>query len=157
MKSSKSVTNISTVVPGKAKRRLAGILVILGLAGVLAGAVWVRSSPGMLRALSARTDPDVLLGKWVRPDGGYVLDIRHVAGDGTVDVGYFNPRPIRVARAQMTLVTNAISLFVELRDVNYPGATYRLTYRPQQDQLAGLYHQPLVGQTFEVAFQRGTP
>lgn len=74
-----------------------------------------------------------------------------------MDAGYFNPNPIHVARAQASVVSNAVKVFVELRDVNYPGATYRLTYLPKQDQLAGLYHQPLMGQTFEVVFQRLQP
>jgi len=32
-------------------------------------------------------------------------------------------------------------VFIELRDVNYPGSTYSLTYEPASDQLKGIYYQ----------------
>ena len=44
--------------------------------------------------------------------------------------------------------------FIELQDVGYPGSTYNLMYRPQQDILAGFYFQAAVKQTFEVVFSR---
>ncbi len=95
-----------------------------------------------------------LVGRWVRPDGGYVLDIRGVAADGTLDVGYFNPMPIKVARGEVARDGDAIRVFIELRDVNYPGSTYRLRYDPEGRHLAGEYVQPLSGQRFDVAFVR---
>jgi hypothetical protein len=45
-------------------------------------------------------------------------------------------------------------LFVELRDVNYPGSTYMLAYQPGQDALVGSYYQPALEQTYEVGFLR---
>ncbi|MCE9613671.1 MAG: hypothetical protein K8T26_05300 [Lentisphaerae bacterium] len=111
--------------------------------------------PVVAAPASAPVDSARLVGIWQRPDGGYVLEIRAVAPGGTLDCGYFNPNPIRVSQA--TWAKNAeqgLEVFVELRDVNYPGATYKLTYRPAEDALAGLYHQPAVGQTFEVEFVR---
>jgi hypothetical protein len=42
----------------------------------------------------------------------------------------------------------------ELRDLNYPGATYNLTYDPGSDQLRGVYFQPALNQSFDVAFVR---
>ncbi len=45
-------------------------------------------------------DFGVLLGEWTRPDGGYVLSVSQVAPDGKAAVGYYNPRPIRVSRAE---------------------------------------------------------
>jgi hypothetical protein len=45
-------------------------------------------------------------------------------------------------------------VFVELRQTNYPGATYKLRYVPATDQLAGDYFQPLYQQTFRVHFLR---
>lgn len=95
-----------------------------------------------------------LVGRWVRPDGGYVLDIRGVAADGTLDVGYFNPAPIKVARGAATRDGAALTVFVELRDVNYPGSTYTLRYDPEQRVLEGAYVQPLSGQSFDVVFVR---
>lgn len=112
---------------------------------------------GTLLALSFwNTGPDYtdLVGRWVRPDGGYVLDIRSVAADGTLDVGYFNPAPIKVARGTAGRDGAALTVFVELRDENYPGSTYTLRYDPHKHVLGGTYVQPLNGQMFEVVFAR---
>ncbi|MFM8360283.1 MAG: hypothetical protein ACKOET_17180, partial [Verrucomicrobiota bacterium] len=95
-----------------------------------------------------------LLGRWVRPDGGYVLEIRKIEANGAMDVGYFNPAPIRVSRAEGRHDGQAPVVFVELRDANYPGATYTLRHRALEDRLEGAYYQPLAGQTFEVVFVR---
>ena len=45
-------------------------------------------------------------------------------------------------------------MFVELRDVNYPGSTYTLVYQPENDQLAGIYYQAALQQQFDVFFER---
>lgn len=100
-------------------------------------------------------EPARLVGRWQRPDGGYVLEIRAAAADGKLDAGYFNPNPIHVSQATWARgADQGLAVFVELRDANYPGATYKLTYRPTDDALTGQYHQPAVGQTFEVEFAR---
>jgi len=93
-----------------------------------------------------------LIGRWRRPDGGYVIDIRGIDVDGKIDAGYFNPRPINVARAEASQDVDGLKVFIVLRDVGYPGATYSLIYNPSQDVLQGLYYQPTAGQTFEVVF-----
>ena len=95
-----------------------------------------------------------LVGRWVRPDGGYVIDIRNVHADGKLQAAYFNPRPIHVSQEQVTQKEGEIQILIELRDVGYPGATYALRYNAKHDVLAGLYHQPAVGQTFDVVFVR---
>ena len=95
-----------------------------------------------------------LIGRWVRPDGGYVIDIRNVHADGKLQAAYFNPRPIHVSRAEVTQKAEEIQILIELRDAGYPGATYTLRYNAKHDVLVGLYHQPAVGQTFDVAFAR---
>jgi len=95
-----------------------------------------------------------LIGRWVRPDGGYVIDIRNVHADGKLQASYFNPRPIHVSQAQVTQKEGKIQILIELRDVGYPGAAYALRYNAKHDVLVGLYHQPAVGQTFDVAFAR---
>jgi len=97
---------------------------------------------------------DKLVGRWMREDGGYVLEIRSVSPEGKVDAAYFNPRPIHVARAEAFREGDALTLFVELRDVNYPGSTYRLQYDPAADMFSGAYVQALQGQTFDVTFVR---
>lgn len=96
-----------------------------------------------------------LVGKWLRPDGGYVLEIRAAMEDGKLDAGYFNPNSINVAQATWRRSENlGFVIFVELRDKGYPGATYRLTYRAVDDKLTGAYHQPAYGETFAVEFTR---
>jgi hypothetical protein len=47
------------------------------------------------------------------------------------------PRPRRCAAATQVVV--------ELRDVNYPGSTYTLTYDPGTDRLTGTYYQAVAG------------
>ena len=152
---------------------------VLALAAVaiLAAGWWVRArlgappaavtTPAPTAAIApvpaARTAPvpatdfRTLTGRWQRMDGGYVLEIKSVDATGAMDAGYYNPRSIHVATASASLSGGAIQVFVELRDVNYPGSTYRLTYDPRGDRLAGTYFQAGLGQTYEVTFERATP
>jgi hypothetical protein len=95
-----------------------------------------------------------ILGRWLRPDGGYVLELRQVRPDGRAEAAYFNPNPIHVARAEVKPDGAKAVVLVELRDINYPGCIYRLTYDPAADQLRGDYFQAALEQTFEVIFVR---
>lgn len=95
-----------------------------------------------------------LEGRWQRPDGGYVLEIRKVYPSGVADAAYFNPNPIRVAKATATGDPSSATVFVELQDVNYPGSTYTLTYDPRRDVLEGVYYQAILDQSFDVVFVR---
>jgi hypothetical protein len=45
-------------------------------------------------------------------------------------------------------------VYIELRDVNYPGSNYKLNYNAEIDALAGEYFQAVEGSTFDVAFTR---
>jgi hypothetical protein len=101
-----------------------------------------------------KTEFDVLKGRWVRPDGGYVIQIRNIDATGKMDAGYFNPRPINVSRAQATGERGKIKVFIELRDSGYPGSTYTLAYNPQEDVLMGVYYQAAMKQSFDVYFTR---
>ena len=114
----------------------------------------VATGPAASQADSQDTAHDFqpLIGRWRRPDGGYVIEIRGIDAAGKIDAGYFNPRPINVARADASLDADGLKVFIELQDVGYPGATYSLIYNPRQNVLAGLYYQPAAGQTFEVVF-----
>ena len=103
-----------------------------------------------------KIDEQCLAGRWVRPDGGYVIDIRKVQADGTLDAAYFNPDAIRVSRAEWKKENESLLVFIELRDTNYPGATYKLRYYTASGQLAGEYFQPLLQETFDVYFIRQT-
>lgn len=95
-----------------------------------------------------------LKGRWRRPDGGYVIDVRDVDSTGKMDAAYFNPKPINVSKAEATREGSATKVFIELRDAGYPGCTYTLTYDPQTDQLKGVYFQASIQQNFEVIFFR---
>ena len=93
-------------------------------------------------------------GRWLRLDGGYVLEIRSVDASGSIDAVYLNPQPINVARAEATRDGSTQKVFVELRAPNYPGSTYTLTYDPSRNQLAGTYFQAALQQRFDVVFVR---
>jgi len=98
--------------------------------------------------------PERLVGRWLRSDGGYVLEIRHAEPDGRLDAAYLNPRSIHVARAEWRREGDRLTVFIELRDVNYPGSTYTLAFSPEADRLTGSYFQALEHQTFDVMFVR---
>lgn len=105
-------------------------------------------------ATDAKADYRKLEGKWLRPDGGYVIDIKSVDASGAMDASYSNPRPIHVAKAQASQDGATTKVFIELRDVNYPGSTYTLAYDPPSDRLFGIYYQAVQQQRFEVVFER---
>jgi hypothetical protein len=105
-----------------------------------------------IAAPETKADFDRLKGRWLRPDGGYVIEIREIDNRGKMAAAYFNPRPINVSRAEASQKEGIIEIFIELRDTNYPGATYNLTYDPGSDQLRGVYFQPALHQSFDVIF-----
>jgi hypothetical protein len=143
-------------------------LVLIAVAIAVGASLWPHKPAGTDRAepatapstnagpaeAEAKTALQFLKGRWLRPDGGYVLEIRQVDADGQLDAGYFNPNPIRVVSAKATKDGAAVKVYVELNDVNYPGCKYNLTYLPDQKQLVGTYFQAAMQQTFEVAFER---
>jgi len=97
---------------------------------------------------------DMLNGRWLRPDGGYIFEIRAVDANGKIDALYLNPQPINIAKAEATRDGSTVKVFVELRAPNYPGSTYTLTYDQEHDQLRGNYFQAVEQQNFNVFFVR---
>jgi uncharacterized protein (DUF2147 family) len=95
-----------------------------------------------------------LLGQWLRPDGGYILELKEIGKDGSLKAAYFNPRPINVAKAVLSRKDGWLTIFIELRDVNYPGSKYNLQYDPKTDRLIGTYFQAVQGATYHVEFVR---
>jgi hypothetical protein len=126
-------------------RVLVLVVCVVALAGITAGGWWIAT---------ARSEFHLLQGRWQRPDGGYIVDIKGVDANGILDAAYFNPKPIHVAQARATQTNNSLRIFIELRDVNYPGSTYHLTYAPHNDRLEGIYFQAVLNQTFDVFFVR---
>ena len=109
---------------------------------------------GYAACTPAGPDFQKLTGRWLRSDGGYVIDVRSVDESGKLDAVYLNPRAIHVARADATLDGAVMKVFLELRDVNYPGSTYTLVYDPERDRLDGVYYQAVEQQHYKVAFER---
>jgi hypothetical protein len=127
---------------------LAGIGLAIALV-VAGGYLWNQS-----RQADAQAAFQKLQGRWQRADGGYIIDIRAVAADGKLTAAYFNPQPINVAKADASREGGVLRVFIELRDVNYPGSTYQLTYDPVSDRLAGAYFQAKLRETYDVHFER---
>jgi hypothetical protein len=152
------------VVPVKSKLKAASYIIPAAVVLLAATAYFFwegrspsSSGPGTAKNPSAaaeKVDLPRLIGDWVRPDGGYVISIRRIASDGRVEAVYLNPRPINVSRAEVSVVRDTATLFIELRDAGYPGSTYELSYDPRSDRLAGVYFQAAMGQRFDVVFVR---
>jgi hypothetical protein len=96
-----------------------------------------------------------LEGQWVREDGGYMLILHDIKADGSMKAFYLNPRQINVHEANWKFEDDRVILYVELRDVNYPGSNYSLMYRAANDVLWGSYFQAVQKQTLKVHFVRG--
>jgi hypothetical protein len=96
----------------------------------------------------------VLVGKWVRVEGGYVININAIELDGKLDASYANPKPLPFSTAEATRDGNALKLFFELRAGGYGGSTYTLNYDAASDTLRGIYNQVVVKQRFTVVFVR---
>ena len=112
-------------------------MIVLGIAFALqpASECAAQAKKEAATETKGKTSFDVLKGRWLRPDGGYILQIRTIDADGKIDAGYFNPRPINVSKAEVTQEGGKMKVFVELRDTGYPGSVYTLTYDPKEDVL----------------------
>jgi len=115
----------------------------------------VATRPAATRPATA--SPARLVGRWRRKTGGYVLHIKQVREDGTLDAAYLNPQSINVARAQTTKQNGLIIVLVMLKDRGYPGNTYTLTYDAVADELTGVYRHRGLGRQFDVTFSRVDP
>jgi len=103
---------------------------------------------------AVEVDPGKIVGKWLRPDGGYVIEILNVHDQGTLEAAYYNPQPINIAQAEWKIEDSRLRIYIKFDDVNYPGSTYTLDYFPDRDQLIGAYFQATQQQTYYVEFMR---
>jgi len=110
-----------------------------------------QSAPGQT---SPAPDARKVVGRWVRLDAPYVIDIASATEDGILEAAYYNPRPINVSRAEAREVDGTLEVFVELRDAGYPGSTYTLTLDPTADRLSGVYYQAALRESYDVEFMR---
>jgi hypothetical protein len=161
-----------TTTPGGQRRSGAVVVGVLAIAIVAALGSWwwaanranglpgatppieFKSTTAAMTTAAPKVDVQKLKGRWLRPDGGYVIQIKSVDDSGRMEASYSNPGPIHVAKAEASQDAGTLKIFIELRDVNYPGSTYDLTYDPQGDLLSGMYYQAALQQRFEVVFTR---
>ncbi|MGH8069337.1 MAG: hypothetical protein ACRERE_29700 [Candidatus Entotheonellia bacterium] len=129
----------------RARRKFFILVAVVLMVGIAAAVTLLRGAHGGFDALN---------GRWLRPDGGYILEIRSVDAGGKINAVYLNPKPINVAKAEATRDSSTVKVFVELRAPGYPGSTYTLTYDPTRDQLEGIYFQAALQQRFDVVFIR---
>ena len=92
--------------------------------------------PSAAAQATSPADINVLKGAWVRPDGGYVIQIKGVGADGTLDAMYFNPSPLPFAVARAGQDGAILRVSLELRAGGYGGSTYELAYDPATDRVA---------------------
>jgi hypothetical protein len=111
--------------------------------------------PSLPAFAQAQADFMALKGRWVRTDGGYVIEVRNVDAGGRLQAAYYNPNPVNVSRAEAARSGAAVTVFIELRAPGYPGSTYTLIHDPKSDLLKGVYHHAGLQQNFEVIFVRG--
>ncbi len=138
-----------------------GVALRLGLALALAlpvgagaqGPTPASTAPPAAPA-TAKPNLDVLKGTWVRPDGGYVIDVKGVGADGRLDATYFNPNQLPFAKAQASNDGGVLRVVLVLQAGGYAGSTYELRYDPASDRLQGTYYQAVAKQKFDVYFAR---
>jgi hypothetical protein len=137
------------------KRRIAFIAVMLLIATIWSGASFVFGQN--VKPQDQKNEKSLyqrLEGRWVRPDGGYILELKNVGSTGDVKAMYFNPRPINVGISNWRKEEGKLTIFVELRDINYQGSTYTLQFDADSDRLNGKYFQAPTGQTYDIEFVR---
>ena len=134
--------------------------VIFALAVTLAGSAAAQGaapeskSPAVPPSVVRKVSLDTLKGSWVRPDGGYRIEIDTVAANGELAATYFNPNRLPFEKAHATLAGGTLRAAFELRAGGYNGSTYELTYDPASDRLVGIYYQAVMKQKFDVYFVR---
>jgi len=155
----KAARNAASPAPPRGRWIAVAAVLTLVIGGGLF--LWLRPKapgapqPGAAQPASgAAVSVEAFKGRWLRPDGDYVLEIRGIDTEGRVEAAYFNPNPIHVSRAEASREGAVPRLFVELRDTGYPGATYSLTYEAETRTLRGVYYQPALAQSFDVVFIR---
>lgn len=103
---------------------------------------------------TVKIDKQLLQDSWVRTDADYQIKLSEVQDNGIIIAQYFNPKPINVSKSEWMNAEGFLKVYVELRDENYPGSNYNLTYIPERDMLVGDYFQAVEGVTYYVEFVR---
>jgi len=137
-----------------ARALLSGL--VLGVTMMTGSALAREPAPGSdnEKVAPAAAPFQVLVGRWVRPDGGYVITVDSVAADGQLEASYANPNLLPFARAQASREGDAIEVFLKLTAGGYGGSTYTLEYDPEWDTLRGVYYQANARQSYDIYFER---
>jgi len=135
---------------------LAGLALTWLVAGSASAQGGTAPAASGAAASPAATTPgfDTLKGTWIRPDGGYRIEIAGVASDGQIAATYFNPNRLPFAKALATMDRAMLRAAFELQAGGYAGSTYDLTYELASDRLKGIYYQAVMKQKFDVYFVR---
>ena len=138
----------------KNKKVFIAIFSAISLAIVLLVVFLNNSSQDVVKSEEKSVDKSLLVGDWIRTDASYLIKIRKVNNDGSLEAQYFNPKPINVESANLEESYGNLKVTIVLRDVNYPGSRYTLSYLQDRDILAGDYFQAVQGLNFYVEFTR---
>jgi len=128
-------------------------LIVLASSGAVFCSVASAESPPVAPT-PASLSFGVLVGRWARTEGPYIININSVDVNGKLDASYANPRPLPFHTAEVTRDGNGLKLVFELRAAGYGGSTYTLNYDAASDSLRGVYDQVVVKQKFDVVFRR---
>ena len=104
--------------------------------------------------MNSDSTPKYMEGSWVRSDGPYTIEISEIKAEGKLLAKQFNRNPINVGDASWKEYDGKVQIYVELRDTNYPGSNYKLTYIEKTETLFGTYFQAVASETFEVSFKK---
>jgi hypothetical protein len=128
----------------------------IALAGMVAvfGSGALAQTPPVAPTGSTGAGFGVLVGRWARTEGPYVINITAVDENGKFDASYANPRKLPFHIAEVARDGNTLNLIFELRAGGYGGSTYTLKYDAASDSLRGVYNQVVVMQKFDVVFNR---
>jgi len=100
------------------------------------------------------TDYQSIVGRWVRQDYPYVIDIEKTDALGALTAHYYNPKRINVESARVKNDAGILIVEVVLRDKSYKGSRYTLNYKPMLKLLEGQYYHARSGQSLAVSFRR---
>lgn len=99
------------------------------------------------------SDMNMMQGLWVRADAPYLIELTENT-NGELQASYFNRKSIHVEKTETAEKNGLLYVMVLLRDVNYQGSFYLLSYKRENDTLLGTYFHAASRQQFEVKFKR---
>ena len=127
-------------------------LVVLAASAVFYDSASAQSAPAA--PAPASLSFSVVVGRWARTEGPYVINVNSVDVNGKLDANYANPKPLPFHTAEVVRDGSRLKLLFELRAGGYGGSTYTLNYDAASDSLRGVYDQVVVKQRFDVVFNR---